>query len=59
MRNLFGEGATDYIDTSTVIDDIFNGPFIRRAQVLYVQADPETLFPEKGGSTRRAKAMCT
>ncbi|EEJ54275.1 WhiB family transcriptional regulator [Mobiluncus mulieris] len=58
MWNLFGEGAIDYVDTSTAIDDIFNGPLAWQAQALCAQTDPEAFFPEKGGSTREAKAVC-
>lgn len=31
-------------------------PWMRKAKCL--QADPETFFPEKGGSTREAKRIC-
>lgn len=58
MWNLFGEGAIDYVDTSATIDDIFNGPLAWQAQALCAQTDPEAFFPEKGGSTREAKAIC-
>lgn len=29
-----------------------------QAQALCAQTDPEAFFPEKGGSTREAKAVC-
>lgn len=58
MWNLFGEGAIDCVDTSPAIDDILNGPLAWQAQALCAQTDPEAFFPEKGGSTREAKAVC-
>jgi WhiB family redox-sensing transcriptional regulator len=32
-------------------------PWAKQAKCL--QADPDTFFPEKGGSTREAKRICT
>ena len=37
-------------------EDLHNDPW--RDQALCAQADPEEFFPEKGGSTARAKAIC-
>lgn len=36
--------------------DIANLPWADEAKCL--QADPDTFFPEKGGSTREAKRIC-
>ena len=30
-----------------------------RSQAMCAQTDPEAFFPEKGGSTREAKRVCT
>nr|WP_148224286.1 WhiB family transcriptional regulator [Tropheryma whipplei] len=35
------------------------GGFDWRARALCAQADPESFFPEKGGSTREAKKVCS
>lgn len=36
-----------------------NGPLAWQAQALCAQTDPEAFFPEKGGSTREAKSVCS
>lgn len=38
------------------LDELANGPSFPGA--LCAESDPETWFPEKGGSTRQAKAIC-
>lgn len=58
MWNLFGEGSLDYADSPSTLEDILNGPLAWQAQALCAQTDPEAFFPEKGGSTREAKAVC-
>jgi WhiB family redox-sensing transcriptional regulator len=35
-----------------------DGPELWRADALCAQTDPEAFFPDKGGSTREAKAVC-
>jgi WhiB family redox-sensing transcriptional regulator len=39
------------------IDD--DNPLAWQADALCAQTDPESFFPEKGGSTRDAKKICT
>ncbi len=43
--------------------DIFSagseGPLAWQDKALCAQTDPEAFFPEKGGSTREAKKVCT
>ncbi|NDB19145.1 MAG: WhiB family transcriptional regulator [Actinobacteria bacterium] len=52
----------DTTDTSPVLDLL---PLERpdslqwQAEALCSQTDPEAFFPEKGGSTREAKRVCT
>lgn len=58
MWNLFGEGAFDLVEAPQAIDYILNGPLAWQEQALCAQTDPEAFFPEKGGSTREAKAVC-
>jgi WhiB family transcriptional regulator, redox-sensing transcriptional regulator len=41
-----------------VTDDSDN-PLAWQADSLCAQTDPEAFFPEKGGSTREAKKICT
>ena len=41
---------------ATVDDD---GPMGWQERALCAQTDPEAFFPEKGGSTREAKKVCT
>lgn len=57
MWNLFGEGEFDL--TTQSLDDIINGPLAWQARALCAQTDPEAFFPEKGGSTREAKSVCS
>lgn len=42
----------------TVVDEDDN-PLSWQADALCAQTDPEAFFPEKGGSTRDAKKICT
>ena len=46
-----GELAVDFGDEATVL------PW--QEQALCAQTDPEAFFPEKGGSTREAKRVCS
>jgi WhiB family redox-sensing transcriptional regulator len=39
--------------------DLENDPLSWQADALCAQTDPEAFFPEKGGSTRDAKRICT
>lgn len=56
MWNIFGEGPIELIElTDPSADD---GPLAWQEQALCAQTDPEAFFPEKGGSTREAKAIC-
>ena len=47
---LQGVGETDGLD---------EGVLAWQDQALCAQTDPEAFFPEKGGSTREAKKICT
>lgn len=40
------------------LDDILGPAEPWQAQALCAQTDPDCFFPEKGGSTREAKAIC-
>jgi WhiB family redox-sensing transcriptional regulator len=40
-----------------IAHDADNTPW--QAQALCAQTDPEAFYPDKGGSTREAKAICT
>ena len=40
-------------------DDVEDNPLAWQADSLCAQTDPEAFFPEKGGSTRDAKRICT
>jgi len=39
-------------------DDIDDNPLSWQTDALCAQTDPESFFPEKGGSTRDAKRIC-
>ncbi len=55
MWNILGEGAIEFdLDESFDVD----GPLAWQQFALCAQTDPEAFFPEKGGSTREAKAIC-
>lgn len=41
-----------------VDDDIDDNPLAWQTDALCAQTDPESFFPEKGGSTRDAKRIC-
>ena len=48
------------ITTRTVEDDLeVPGELEWQERALCAQTDPEAFFPEKGGSTREAKRICT
>ncbi|MDO5728164.1 MAG: WhiB family transcriptional regulator [Actinomycetaceae bacterium] len=56
MWNILGEGPLN-LDAQDFpfLDD---GPLAWQERALCAQTDPEAFFPEKGGSTREAKAVC-
>ncbi|WP_331274740.1 MULTISPECIES: WhiB family transcriptional regulator [unclassified Schaalia] len=59
MWNILGDGPitwSDPFDASTAGAD--DGPLAWQQHALCAQTDPEAFFPEKGGSTREAKAVC-
>lgn len=58
MWNIFGEGPIGYTSLFDDIDPFADGPLSWQEQALCAQTDPEAFFPEKGGSTREAKAVC-
>ncbi len=41
------------------LDDVFADPPEWQERALCAQTDPEAFFPEKGGSTREAKRICS
>lgn len=60
----FGEPSQPYIPE--IVNDFWDSPLTQqRAELewqndaLCAQADPEAFFPEKGGSTRDAKRVCS
>ncbi|HHT41125.1 MAG TPA: WhiB family transcriptional regulator [Actinomyces sp.] len=55
MWNILGEGPLTFTDEGVILDD---GPLAWQERALCAQTDPEAFFPEKGGSTREAKAVC-
>lgn len=68
MWNVLGEGAltleSGVIDPRSNVLDLFpgrddSGPLSWQARALCPQTDPEAFFPEKGGSTREAKRICS
>lgn len=68
-----GAGYRSGVPENWFVDPVFLGvPGVRRSQpveddnplawqtdALCAQTDPEAFFPEKGGSTRDAKRICT
>ncbi len=67
MWNILGDGPlqrTDEADDEALIllfggDDADDGPLAWQERALCAQTDPEAFFPEKGGSTREAKRVCS
>ncbi len=60
MWNIFGEGAIalTVVSDAESPDYVLDGPLAWQRDALCAQTDPEAFFPEKGGSTREAKAVC-
>lgn len=56
MWNILGTGPLVIGDLAANLDD---GPLSWQQSALCAQTDPEAFFPEKGGSTREAKAVCS
>ena len=59
LWNILGEG--DIRSTPLTVEplDFFDDGLLSwQEQALCAQTDPEAFFPEKGGSTREAKAGC-
>ncbi len=50
-------GSADVITIG--MDDVFADPPEWQERALCAQTDPEAFFPEKGGSTREAKRICS
>ncbi|MGO1509109.1 MAG: WhiB family transcriptional regulator [Actinomycetaceae bacterium] len=65
MWNILGDGplTTSWEDTDLSeldhLDNGADGPLSWQDRALCAQTDPEAFFPEKGGSTREAKRVCT
>jgi WhiB family redox-sensing transcriptional regulator len=47
------------VPTVRRVDEDDDNPLAWQADSLCAQTDPEAFFPEKGGSTREAKKICT
>jgi WhiB family redox-sensing transcriptional regulator len=56
-------GEQPLAQLATVLDiglsDLFGEPMEWQERALCAQTDPEAFFPEKGGSTREAKRICS
>jgi len=52
------EGGT-LMDGQGVVADLLGNAPEWQERALCAQTDPEAFFPEKGGSTREAKRICT
>ena len=52
-------GAIDADALARLMARVLEEPEPWQAQALCAQTDPEAFFPEKGGSTREAKRICT
>lgn len=68
MWNVLGDGALTFesgvIDPRSTVLPLFGvegdgGPLEWQQRALCAQTDPEAFFPEKGGSTREAKKVCS
>jgi WhiB family redox-sensing transcriptional regulator len=53
----FGSIATDVLSMAELFGEVDEQDWQERA--LCAQTDPEAFFPEKGGSTREAKRICS
>ena len=56
MWNILGDGPLTWSDVEAFARA--DGPLAWQQHALCAQTDPEAFFPEKGGSTREAKAVC-
>lgn len=65
MWNILGEGplssptAWSALNSGPLLGDPGDGALEWQERALCAQTDPEAFFPEKGGSTREAKRVCT
>ncbi len=68
MWNIYEQSVPSDVSTPSPslapVVDIFasaedEGPLGWQERALCAQTDPEAFFPEKGGSTREAKKVCT
>lgn len=57
MWSILGEGPITWSDAAASLAAV-DGPLAWQQHALCAQTDPEAFFPEKGGSTREAKAVC-
>jgi WhiB family redox-sensing transcriptional regulator len=53
------EGGTQMDGQTTVVADLLGNAPEWQERALCSQTDPEAFFPEKGGSTREAKRICS
>lgn len=56
MWNILGDGP---LTSPTLADLLDDGILAWQDRALCAQTDPEAFFPEKGGSTREAKRVCS
>lgn len=65
MWNILGDGPlgtaapAETRDVLRLLGADDDGAFAWQDRALCVQTDPEAFFPEKGGSTREAKRVCS
>ena len=59
MWSIFGDGPLEWSeDADAALYARIDGPLAWQQPALCGQTEPEAFFPEKGGSTREAKAVC-
>ena len=59
MWNIYGDGPLEWSeDADAALYARVDGPLAWQQHALCAQTDPEAFFPDKGGSTREAKAVC-
>ena len=56
MWNILGDGPIEWSDADVEALPFSDGLLAWQQHALCAQTDPEAFFPEKGGSTREAKA---
>lgn len=54
-----GKPTSTLASVVDIFQGIDEGPLAWQERALCAQTDPEAFFPEKGGSTREAKKVCS